>query len=171
MPFSAWVPDGCRRCGGWLRLRGVELHHERLDGSGYHRGSPRADIPPGARVLAAADAYQAMTQPRAHRPALEPARAAQELETMASSGRLDRDAVSSVLAAAGYVVGPTRAAWPAGLTDREVEVLRVICRGGTKKQVASIQSISASTVDHHVRHFYDKTGVQPLLALEHDLLK
>jgi HD-GYP domain-containing protein (c-di-GMP phosphodiesterase class II)/DNA-binding CsgD family transcriptional regulator len=152
------------------------MHHERLDGSGYHRGSPRGDIPTGARVLAAADAYQAMTQPRAHRPALEPARAAQELETMASSGRLDRDAVSSVLAAAGHVVGPTRTAWPAGLTDREVEVLRLICRGGTKKQVASMLSISASTVDHHIRHIYDKTGVQSrvgatLFALEHDLLK
>jgi HD-GYP domain-containing protein (c-di-GMP phosphodiesterase class II) len=88
------------------------MHHERLDGSGHHRGSPRADIPPGARVLAAADAYQAMTQPRAHRPALEPARAAQELETMASSGRLDRDAVSSVLAAAGYVAHQRQARRP-----------------------------------------------------------
>jgi DNA-binding NarL/FixJ family response regulator len=57
-----------------------------------------------------------------------------------------------------------------------VEVLRVICRGGTKKQVASMLSISPSTVDHHVRHIYDKAGVQSragatLFALEHDLLK
>jgi HD-GYP domain-containing protein (c-di-GMP phosphodiesterase class II) len=151
------------------------LHHERLDGSGYHRGSARADIPAGARVLAAADAYQAMTQPRAHRPALEPARAARELETMASSGRLDRDAVRSVLAAAGHTVRAARTAWPAGLTDREVEVLRVICRGGTKKQVASLLSISPSTVDHHVRHIYGKAGVQSragatLFAIGHDLL-
>jgi HD-GYP domain-containing protein (c-di-GMP phosphodiesterase class II)/DNA-binding CsgD family transcriptional regulator len=152
------------------------MHHERLDGSGYHRGSGRADIPAAARVLAAADAYQAMTQPRAHRPALEPARAAHELEAMASDGRLDHDAVSSVLTAAGHAVKPARATWPAGLTDREVEVLRVICRGGTKKQVASMLSISPSTVDHHVRHIYDKAGVQSragatLFALEHDLLK
>jgi HD-GYP domain-containing protein (c-di-GMP phosphodiesterase class II)/DNA-binding CsgD family transcriptional regulator len=152
------------------------MHHERLDGSGYHRGSVRSDIPRGARVLAAADAYQAMTQPRAYRPALEPERAADELETMASSGRLDRGAVSSVLAVAGHAVRPARTAWPAGLTDREVEVLRVICRGGTKKQVASMLSISPSTVDHHVRHIYDKAGVQSragatLFALEHDLLK
>ncbi len=152
------------------------MHHERLDGSGYHRGSARSDVPAGARVLAAADAYQAMTQPRAYRLALEPTRAAQQLEVMASSGRLDRDAVSNVLAAAGHVVRPTRSAWPAGLTDREVEVLRVICRGGTKKQVARMLLISPSTVDHHVRHIYDKAGVQSragatLFALEHDLLK
>jgi HD-GYP domain-containing protein (c-di-GMP phosphodiesterase class II)/DNA-binding CsgD family transcriptional regulator len=152
------------------------MHHERMDGSGYHRASGRADIPAGARVLAAADAYQAMTQPRAHRPALKPARAAQELEGMASSGRLDRDAVSRVLTAAGHAVRPARTAWPAGLTDREVEVLRVICRGGTKKQVASMLSISPSTVDHHVRHIYDKAGVRSragatLFALEHDLLQ
>ena len=153
------------------------MHHERVDGSGYHRGSARADIPVGARVLAAADAYQAMTQPRPFRPALEPARAAHELNAMASSGRLDRDAVNSVLTAAGHSeFKPARTAWPAGLTDREVEVLRVICRGSTKKQVASLLSISSSTVDHHVRHIYDKAGVQSragatLFALEHDLLK
>ena len=153
------------------------MHHERLDGSGYHRGSARAEIPAGARVLAAADAYQAMTQARPHRPALAPPQAAQELEGMARSGRLDADAVAAVLVAAGHALRkPSRAAWPAGLSDREVEVLRLLCRGGTKKQVASLLSISPSTVDHHVRHIYDKAGVQTragatLFALEHDLLK
>jgi len=152
------------------------MHHERVDGSGYHRGSARGDIPSGARVLAAADAFQAMTQPRAYRAALEPARAAQELEAMASSGGLDREAVNRVLIAAGHTVTSTRGSWPAGLTEREVEVLRVICRGGTKKQVASMLSISPSTVDHHVRHIYEKAGVQTragatLFALDHDLLK
>jgi DNA-binding NarL/FixJ family response regulator len=73
-------------------------------------------------------------------------------------------------------VRPARSAWPAGLSDREVEVLRLICRGGTKKQVAYALSISASTVDHHVRHIYDKADVQTragatLFSHEHDLLK
>jgi DNA-binding NarL/FixJ family response regulator len=127
-------------------------------------------------VLAVADAYQAMTQPRPHRPALPPAQAAQELEALARSSRLDPDAVSKVLSAAGHASRPARATWPAGLTEREVEVLRMICRGGTKKQVAALLSISPSTVDHHVRHIYDKAGVQTragatLFALEHDLLK
>ena len=42
--------------------------HERLDGSGYHRGVGAAQLSPVARVLAAADVWCAMTEPRAHRP-------------------------------------------------------------------------------------------------------
>lgn len=153
------------------------MHHERVDGTGYHRASTHAEIPGPARVLGAADAYQAMTQPRPHRPAMLPEQAAQELEAMGKSNRLDSEAVSKVLAAAGHQRSrPLRTTWPAGLSDREVEVLRMICRGGTKKQVASLLSISPSTVDHHVRHIYDKAGVQTragatLFAIEHDLLK
>jgi DNA-binding NarL/FixJ family response regulator len=152
------------------------MHHERLDGSGYHRGSSRSEIPGPARVLAAADAYQAMTQPRPHRPVRAPEQAAAELESMAQSGRLDQEAVESVLSAAGHQPKRTPSAWPAELTDREVEVLRLICRGNTKKQVAGELVISPSTVDHHIRHIYQKAGVQTragatLFALEHDLLR
>jgi HD-GYP domain-containing protein (c-di-GMP phosphodiesterase class II)/DNA-binding CsgD family transcriptional regulator len=152
------------------------MHHERLDGSGYHRASSRGEIPFPARVLAAADAYQAMTQPRPHRPAKTPKQAAEELEGMATAGGLDRQAVEAVLKAAGHEVRPVRASWPAGLSEREVEVLRMICRGATKKAVAQALSISPSTVDHHVRHIYEKASVQTragatLFALEHDLLK
>lgn len=151
------------------------LHHERLDGSGYHRGCAATEIPPAARILAAADAYQAMTQPRPYRPPLDPDDAARELDAMARSGHLDPDAVDAVLTAAGHRTGPARPAWPAGLTDREVQVLRLICQGGTKKQVAGVLSISPRTVDHHVRHIYQKAGVQTragatLFALEHHLL-
>ena len=42
-------------------------HHERLDGSGYHRGSAGAELAFPARLLAAADVYHAMTEPRPHR--------------------------------------------------------------------------------------------------------
>lgn len=154
----------------------VGMHHERLDGSGYHRGSARSDIPAPVRLLAAADAFQAMTEPRPHRPAMLPEQAAQELESMAAAGRLDREAVQRVLAAAGHRTARVRPSWPAGLSEREVEVLRLICTGGTKKEVAARLSISPSTVDHHLRHIYDKAGVRTragatLFALEHDLLK
>jgi HD-GYP domain-containing protein (c-di-GMP phosphodiesterase class II) len=150
-------------------------HHERLDGSGYHRGSHRAEISRDSRILAAADAYQAMTQPRPFRPPLSRSRAAEELEGEARAGRLDADAVSRVLTAAGHRPHRT-AGWPAGLSDREVEVLRLLCRGETKKQVASVLDISPSTVDHHVRHIYDKIGVATragatLFAVEKDLLE
>jgi len=151
------------------------MHHERLDGSGYHRRSHRAEISHEARVLAAADAYQAMTQPRPFRPALSDSRAAEELETEARAGHLDAEAVGRVLTAAGHRPHRT-AGWPAGLSDREVEVLRLLCRGGTKKEVASLLNISPSTVDHHVRHIYDKIGVATragatLFAVERDLLE
>ena len=46
------------------------LTHERLDGSGYHRGLAGAAIPATGRILAAADAYRAMTETRSHRSAL-----------------------------------------------------------------------------------------------------
>ena len=152
------------------------MHHERLDGSGYHRGSSRAELPGPARILAAADAYQAMTQPRPHRPAFSPDEAAEELQSLARSGQHDREAVEAVLTAAGHQLRRSRPTWPAELTDREVEVLRLICRGKTKKEVARHLTISPSTVDHHVRHIYQKAGVQTragatLFALEHDLLK
>lgn len=151
------------------------MHHERVDGSGYHRGSARAELSSGARVLAVADAYQAMTQPRPHRAAMPAEQAAAELERMGASGRLDGESVTRVLNAAGHARTTPRQSLPAGLTEREVEVLRLICRGETKKTVAGRLSISPSTVDHHVRHIYDKADVRSragatLFALEHDLL-
>ena len=156
------------------RLAG--MHHERLDGSGYHRGSTRSELPVPARILAAADAYQAMTQARPHRAALSDDGAAAALESMGTAGRLDRDAVSAVLDAAGHDRRPPKQVLPAGLTEREVEVLRLICRGATKKGVAQRLSISARTADHHVRHIYEKADVRSragatLFALEHDLLR
>ena len=141
-----------------------------------HRGSSRAEIPSPARLLGAADAYQAMTQPRPHRDALPEEKAADELRSMATAGRLDHEAVQAVLTAAGHQTARSRSAWPAELTDREVEVLRLICAGNTKKQVADQLTISPRTVDHHVRHIYQKAGVQTragatLFAIQHELLK
>ncbi len=116
-----------------------------------------------------------MTQPRAFRQALSAERAAEQLEAEARAGRLDADAVHSVLTAAGHRPHRTTA-WPAGLTDREVEVLRLLCRGGTNKEVALLIKISPKTVGHHVSHIYDKIGVSTragatLFAVEQDLLQ
>jgi HD-GYP domain-containing protein (c-di-GMP phosphodiesterase class II) len=149
-------------------------HHERLDGSGYHRGSPSTLLSPAARLLAAADAYQAMTQARPHRPALPPEAAARQLAAEADQGRLDGDAVRCVLAAAGHDQ-PRRRSWPAGLSEREVEVLRLIARGASNKEVAGRLSISPKTAEHHVGHIYAKIGVSSraaaaVFAMEHRLL-
>ena len=153
----------------------VGMHHERLDGSGYHRGCARADLPMSARVLAAADAYQAMTQRRAHRPALAPEQAQQRLLDDARKGLLDSDAVAAVLAAAGHDAAVARRDPPAGLTDREVEVLRLVADGCSNAQIAGRLVISRRTAEHHVQHIYTKIGVSSraaaaLFAMEHDLL-
>jgi HD-GYP domain-containing protein (c-di-GMP phosphodiesterase class II) len=149
-------------------------HHERLDGSGYHRQVAAPALPFSARILAAADTYQAMTQDRPHRPALAPDTAAAELNAEARDGRHDPGAVRAVLAAAGHR-RPARASWPAGLTDREVEVLRLIAQGHSYKEVARRLTITPKTAEHHIEHIYNKLGVSArasaaLFAMEHDLL-
>jgi HD-GYP domain-containing protein (c-di-GMP phosphodiesterase class II) len=148
-------------------------HHERLDGSGYHRGAAGAELGLPARVLAAADAYHAMTEPRPHRPAMAPAAAAQELAREAQAGRLDVDAVTSVVEAAGQRA--PRLTRPAGLTEREAVVVAMLARGLQTKQVARALGISIKTADRHVQNAYRKIGVSSraaatLFAMEHGLV-
>jgi HD-GYP domain-containing protein (c-di-GMP phosphodiesterase class II)/DNA-binding CsgD family transcriptional regulator len=152
------------------------LHHERLDGSGYHRGCRGAAIGTAARVLAAADSFQAMTQRRPHRPALDPDQAGEELLHDARRGGLDTDVVAAVLAAAGQPHRPApRDLRPGGLSDREIEVLRLMAEGCSNPEIGRRLSISRRTAEHHVQHIYTKLGVSTraaatLFALEHDLL-
>jgi HD-GYP domain-containing protein (c-di-GMP phosphodiesterase class II)/DNA-binding CsgD family transcriptional regulator len=134
-------------------------HHERMDGTGYHRGSSAAQIPVSARLLAAAGAYVAMTSERPWRHAMPSAGAAKELRALASSGALDADAVDRVLMAAGEPVEARRRAWPAGLTDREVQILKLISGGRSNRQVAEDLVISAKTVGRHVENIYAKADV------------
>ncbi|HEX5696478.1 MAG TPA: HD domain-containing phosphohydrolase, partial [Acidimicrobiia bacterium] len=93
-------------------------HHERLDGSGYHRELSADHLSPGARLLAAADALVALTSSRPHRPALHLEDASRALEAETAAGRLDADAVASVLAAATGEDRPRGASNPGGLTGR-----------------------------------------------------
>jgi HD-GYP domain-containing protein (c-di-GMP phosphodiesterase class II) len=148
-------------------------HGERCDGSGYHRGSRAGDLPLMAWLLAAADCYQAMREDRAHRPARSPGAAADELCREADEGRLPPEAVKAVLAAAGQPRRPLRR--PAGLSDRECEVLGLIARGMATKQVARELGISPKTCDHHIQRLYSKIGMSTragatLFALEHGLV-
>ena len=149
-------------------------HRERLDGSGYPRGLSGAAISRPARVLGAADAYQAMREPRPHRPARPAADAAAELWTEVGAGRLDGDAVEAVLAAAGHRV-PRRREGPAGLTAREVQVLRLVARGLSNRAIAQQLVISPKTVGNHIEHVYAKIGARnraaaALFAMHHGLL-
>ncbi|MGZ4770049.1 MAG: HD domain-containing phosphohydrolase, partial [Ilumatobacteraceae bacterium] len=148
--------------------------HERIDGSGYHRRVDGAYLDQAHRVIAAADCYQAMTSDRPHRPAFSPKDAAIELRAMSAAGRLDGEAVERVLAAAGHRRA-ARPPLPAGLTAREVEVLRLLALGLTVRQVADRLVITAKTADHHVQHIYTKIGVSTrgaaaLFAIENGIL-
>jgi len=161
----------------YLRRLGevAAAHHERLDGSGYFRGSRAAQLPPAARLLAAADAYHAMTEPRPHRPALTAAAAATELCAQADAARLDGAVVDALLAAAGQRVSRRRPAAPCGLTPREVETLGLVARGLSIRQIARALSIAPKTADGHIQRIYAKTGVSTragatLFAMSHDLL-
>jgi len=149
-------------------------HRERLDGSGYPRGLSGSAISRPARILAAADAYQAMREPRPYRPPRSPEEAAAELRADVKAGRLDADAVEAVLGAAGHRV-PGRRGGPAGLTAREVEVLRLLARGLSNKEIAARLVISPKTVGNHVEHIYAKIDASTratasLFAMQHGLL-
>jgi len=135
------------------------LAHERLDGGGYHRRLAAAGVSYGARILAAADVYHAMTEARPHRAALTAEQAATGVRAEAQAGRLDRDAVEAVLAAAGQPADAGKRTYPAGLTDREVEVVRLLARGLTNKEIANALDISVKTAGHHVQHIFEKSGV------------
>jgi HD-GYP domain-containing protein (c-di-GMP phosphodiesterase class II) len=152
----------------------ASLHHERLDGSGYPRGLSGDAIPPAGRILAAADVYDALTQPRPHRPARAPEQAAAVVRSEVTAGRLDGEAVDAVLRAAGHRVS-SRREWPAGLTAREVEVLRLVARGLSNKEIAAELVISRKTASNHIEHIYSKIGASnrataSLFAMRHGLM-
>jgi HD-GYP domain-containing protein (c-di-GMP phosphodiesterase class II) len=143
-----------------LRVIGAvaALHHERLDGSGYPRGASGDALPMAARLLAAADVAHALSEARPHRAALDATERAEVLRDEVRAGRLDGEAVNAVLAASGQRVR-RRAALPADLTTREVDVLRLLVLGRSNKQIAEALGITARTAGSHVEHIYTKTGV------------
>ena len=138
-------------------------HRERLDGSGYPRGLSGAEISRSARILGAADAYRAMREPRPYREALDSEKAASQLRAGVKAGRFDGDAVEAVLGGAGHRV-PRRREGPAGLTAREIDVLRLLARGLTNKDIAACLYVSPKTVANHVEHIYTKIGASTRAA-------
>jgi HD-GYP domain-containing protein (c-di-GMP phosphodiesterase class II) len=150
-------------------------HHERLDGSGYQRGTKGRALDREARILAAADCYIAMREARPYRTALDRRSAEAELVRDARAGRLDAEAVDAVLAAAGHGASRQPRELPAGLTGRELEVLLVLVRGRSNQEIADDLGISVKTVGHHVQRVYRKAGVRSraaatLWAFEHELV-
>jgi HD-GYP domain-containing protein (c-di-GMP phosphodiesterase class II) len=192
---SIWDRSGPLSAGAWERVRmhpyltdrmlhqsealaplgaiAVQLR-ERLDGSGYPGGLAGAAISRPARVLGAADAYQAMREPRAHRPELPRDEAAAQLRADVTAGIRDAEAVDAVLTAAGHRVSRRRKG-PAGLTPREVEVLKLLAQGLSNREIARRLTISPKTAGSHVEHIYAKIeassrAAASLFAVQHGLL-
>jgi HD-GYP domain-containing protein (c-di-GMP phosphodiesterase class II) len=196
VPNGSWEKRGPLTIGEWERVRlhpyytqrvlersaalaplalTAGSHHERLDGSGYHRAAAAAQLSVGARLLAAADAYDAITHDRPYRPARPIGQARRALREMVRGGMLDRRAVDAVLEAAGGAPLGVRQGYPAGLTEREAEVLRLVAQGRTNREIAEALVITEKTAGHHVEHIYGKIGVSTrvgaaLFAMQHDLL-
>jgi HD-GYP domain-containing protein (c-di-GMP phosphodiesterase class II)/DNA-binding CsgD family transcriptional regulator len=154
-------------------------HHERCDGSGYHKRVRAADDDLGACVLAAAEVYVGLTAERADRPPFSPEAAAAELRRLESGGTLEPRASRAVQVAAGHGEPNLRTGKreqnPGGLTRREVEVLRLAARGLTTHEIAGRLYISPKTADHHIQHIYGKIGVSTraaaaLWAMQHTLV-
>ncbi len=149
-------------------------HHERLDGSGYHRAIRGSEIPLLGRYLAAADVYHAMQEARPHRPARSSKEAAAHLRAEVRDGRLDAAAVEVVLSVSGHRTSGAPGA-PAGLTPREVEVLLLVARGASTRHVARALNITPKTAGNHIERIYAKIGASSratatLFAMQHGML-
>ena len=128
-----------------------------------------------AKIVAAADVMAALGEARPHRPAFDDDRAAKEMRSPVEGGALDARAVQSVLAARG-VPTKTKSAWPGGLSDREIEVVRLVAIGRTNKEIGTLLEMSPRTAQKHIMNVYDKVGLESraglaLYALEHGILE
>jgi HD-GYP domain-containing protein (c-di-GMP phosphodiesterase class II) len=181
---SIWDKPGPLGAGEWERVRmqpyftdrmlnqstalaplaAIVAHcRERLDGSGYPKGLSGASIPRPGRILAAADVYQALLEPRPHRTSRSAEEAARVFRDEARGGRLDHEVVEAVLSAAGHRTRQRRDG-PGGLTAREVEVLRLLARGLSTKEIAGQLGVSPKTASNHIEHIYGKINANNRVA-------
>ena len=151
-------------------------HHEWLNGEGYYRGLAGDALPLGARILAVADEFQDLTEDFRGHPARTPEDAFYALKPAVGTHFAPEcyDALSQVIGVA-LPKSSTRRVLPARLTAREVEVLRLVAKGFTNRQIAKQLVLSEKTVGHHIEHIYNKIDVSTraaavFFALEHDLM-
>ena len=150
-------------------------HHERLDGSGYHRGLQSSGLSATARLLAAANTWCSLTETRPHRPAMTEPEAGDALRERVREGLLDRHAVDAIITSVGQRGAWTRRSAGITLSEREIEVLRLVAREQTNPLIAQALGISPKTVERHVTHIYQKIGVSSragaaIHALENGLM-
>jgi DNA-binding NarL/FixJ family response regulator len=106
---------------------------------------------------------------------MKAAHAADYLSTQAQIGRLDRQVVDALFVTAGHQAPQSNRQIPAGLSERELEVLTLAVRGLSNRQIAESLFLSPKTVGHHLESIYGKIGVSTrvgatLFALQHGLV-
>ena len=177
-PFSAADWERARLSPYWTSRAAQQIAHleveaelashvcERLDGSGYFRGSRLAVTPLEFRVLPVASSWLAMTAHRPWREAMPEGIAMDYLRKEVALGRLDRNVVDALtrpsttsqpLASSSAEPGP-------GLSAREVEVLRRVSLGESNKEVALQLGISPSTVRTHLESVFKKLNCKSRAA-------
>jgi HD-GYP domain-containing protein (c-di-GMP phosphodiesterase class II)/DNA-binding CsgD family transcriptional regulator len=141
------------------------MHHERIDGTGYYRGLSGDELPLSACILALADDFQDQLQASSSQLDLDPKEVLKAMEPDAGT-LFSPDCFAALAQELGVAAPklPPRQEWPAGLTDREVEVLQQVARGDTNRQIAQELVISERTVAHHLEHIYDKIGISSRAA-------
>ena len=137
----------------------VSAHHERMDGRGYHRGLTGEKVPRGARILAVTDRFDELTHDAPDHPAMELERALDLMSHDVGDG-LSPEAFQALVEELGGAARPPakarRPQWPAGLTDREVEVLRLAAKGLSRRQIGDRLIVTEGTVRSHLEHIYGK---------------
>jgi DNA-binding NarL/FixJ family response regulator len=135
-------------------------HHEWINGQGYHRGAAGEQIPLGGRILAVADTY--VTESRGAREEVDPERVLRQLKSQVGT-QLDPSCYEALVSS---LSGSPRAAgvraghpWASGLTEREVEVLRLVGAGLTNRKIGQELVISDKTVERHLDNIFNKLGV------------
>jgi len=156
----------------------VAAHHERIDGHGYPRGLAGVQIPLGARIIAAADRFDELSSKTPDHPSAERDQVTEMMRREADDS-LFPDVVQALFEGPGGTPEPRRRhraqQGPAGLTERELEVLRLMARGLSRNQAAKLLFVTEGTIRSHLEHIYSKIGVSnraaaTLFSIEHGLL-
>ncbi len=135
-------------------------HHERLDGTGYHRQLSGSQIPLTGRILAVANAYAQLTnqeRSEAHR------ESAQQTIQRGVPSQFDGDCYEALAASLSGSRSTRAVPLPRRqhdtLTEREVEVLDLLARSLSNPRIADALVISRKTIEHHLQHMYAKLSV------------
>lgn len=139
-------------------------HHEKPDGSGYYKGLDAKTLTDADQLVMLADILIALQSDRSHRKAyskLESHKIVKE-EFISKKGnpKLIQALFSTIDSKKKFKITNKFS-----LTDREIEISIELSKGLTRKEVGANLHISDRTVQHHIQHIYDKTGINSRAVL------